>query len=156
MGWFKGFARIQAPRDLLKKLRRDRKRMEAHPDDEDAAFDFFVTADSMLDWVHPDTPGKREGKTREAHRNRERILQIAYHIASGAKHFEATADQHKSVRGIDRELSGFDPSSFSTDAFNVESFAMSGLHVRLDDGSLEHVFSLADRLIEYWDRELPQ
>ncbi len=63
-----GFAELRSPRDLLAKMEHDRRRMSADPTDTYAAFDFFVTAEHMLDWSFPDSPGVNQGKTRQAER----------------------------------------------------------------------------------------
>jgi hypothetical protein len=150
----KGFGRLQTPRDLLQKLRHDRSRMEADPDDVYAAFDFFVTADHILDWLYPDSPGASQRHKRQAHRDREPLLQIVSHLANGAKHFEAVASHHTSVTDISSQFGAFDPRSFSPRSFSPSAFSMPGLHVRLTDGRLEHSYVLADDVLDYWGREL--
>lgn len=97
MSTFKGFFALYTPQALLKKLEYDYKRLEASPMDTYAAFDFFITAEHMVDWVYPnDNP--TEKKKRETLR-RKSLLQICSHIANGSKHFEARAQHHKSVKG---------------------------------------------------------
>ncbi|MGQ3685240.1 MAG: hypothetical protein ACUBOA_09600 [Candidatus Loosdrechtia sp.] len=59
MSTYKGFGELKVPRDLLNKLEHDIKRMENSPQDQYAAFDFFVTAEHLVDWVHPDNKDKR-------------------------------------------------------------------------------------------------
>ena len=151
----KGFADLQTPRHLLGKLRHDRARMNADPNDICAAFDFFVTADHILDWLYPDAPSASQRQKRQDHRNRERLLQIASHVANGAKHFETVAPHHSSVADLSLEQGAFDPRAFSPRAFSPSAFSMPGVHIRLDDGKLVHAFPLADDIIEYWERELP-
>jgi hypothetical protein len=46
---FTGFAELQTPCDLLRKLQHDISRMAADSGDSYAAFDFFVTAEHLLD-----------------------------------------------------------------------------------------------------------
>ena len=49
---FRGFSpRIRSPRILVDKLERDLSRIKANPHDADAAFDFFVTADHVEEWL---------------------------------------------------------------------------------------------------------
>ena len=100
MSNFTGFADLRSPCDLLRKLEHDQGRMVSDPTDSYAAFDFFVTAEHMLDWRRPD-PG--DAPKRKAARENELLLQITSHIANGAKHFEARDPRHKSVTGIERE-----------------------------------------------------
>ena len=48
---FEGFAELQTPKDLLEKLRYDLKRFEHAPHNQCVVFDFFITADCMVDWI---------------------------------------------------------------------------------------------------------
>jgi hypothetical protein len=90
-----------------------------------AAFDFFVTADHMLDWILPDYAGQSQAQARKLRREGNRLLQVASHLGNGAKHFRVTARHHTAVN-----------------------------HADLDDGSLEHAYTLADALLAYWRKEL--
>ncbi len=42
------------PKYLLRKLEHDYARVQRNPRDTYAAFDFFVTAEHMVDWVSPE------------------------------------------------------------------------------------------------------
>jgi hypothetical protein len=92
-----GFAQLRSTHDLLSKLKSDRARMEGDPNDVYPAFDFFVTAEHLVDWYYPDTQDQKRRRDRTDLRNSEPLLQIVSHIANGAKHFEATAAHHQSV-----------------------------------------------------------
>jgi hypothetical protein len=50
---FKGLFELRTATDLLAKLERDLIRLQSNRLDGDAAFDFFVTAYHMLDWLYP-------------------------------------------------------------------------------------------------------
>lgn len=149
-----GFADLKTARDLLRKMEHDRARMSQDPMDTYAAFDFFVTAEHMLDWLIPDEPGKSRRRERQDRRDGNRLLRITSHLANGAKHFRVTAAQHESVEQADTIEGAFDPRAFSTSAFSPSAFAFSGLHVQLDDGELLHAYSLADQVLELWRSEL--
>ena len=56
MSSFKGFAVLKRAADLVAKLEHDLERIRAAPEDAYAAFDFFVTADHIVDWLLPDWP----------------------------------------------------------------------------------------------------
>jgi hypothetical protein len=45
----KGFGDLQWVADLYSKLEHDRRRMKASPEDTYAAFDYFVTAEHIID-----------------------------------------------------------------------------------------------------------
>ena len=150
-----GFAQLVDPVDLFQKLKHDHSRMKQNPLDSYAAFDFFVTAEHLLDWQFPDTPGKSERSQRKKVRESEPILALVSHIASGAKHFQATAKQHKSVKRTEHSnRGGFDPRAFSTAAFSPKSFSFPGIVVHLEDGSVRHVFDIADEVMAYWETQI--
>ncbi len=94
-----GFFQLETPDDLLAKLERDFARMNRAPNDPDPAYDFFVTAEHMLDWLYPGNAGR---KSREEQRDRHALLQLVSHIATGAKHMVPEAKRHKSV-GISKD-----------------------------------------------------
>ena len=87
-----GLFELQTPADLFRKLEFDLSRLEKARTDQYAAFDVFVTAEHMLDWVYPDDP-----QSQKAERNARPALKICSHLANGAKHFKATAARHTSV-----------------------------------------------------------
>ena len=148
----KGFAPLKKPEDLLQKLEHDYGRMQIDPNDSYAAFDFFVTAEHMLDWLHPDSEDGRP--KRKQLRVTNEILQIVTHIASGAKHFEATAKQHNSVDELEASPGAFDPRVFSTEAFDPGAFNFAGITVTLSNGKKRHVYDLADQVIKYWKKSM--
>ena len=149
-----GFADLSTTGDLFAKLRHDRQRMSADPSDSYAAFDFFVTAEHVIDWLIPDAPGSRRQSERQAFRDSARILQITSHIASGGKHFRALSKQHTTVDDVEARVGGFDPRAFSPTAFSPSAFLFAGIHVALDDGSLVHVYTLADEVVAFWRGQL--
>lgn len=149
-----GFANLLTTVDLFRKLEHDRERMSRDPSDVYAAFDFFVTAEHLLDWILPDAPGLSRRSARQTRREKEPLLGITSHIASGAKHFRVTAKRHDSVQHADVREGGFDSRAFSPDAFCPSAFAMNGLHIKLEDGTLYHVYTLADRVLGHWRNEL--
>jgi len=92
MSTFRGLFELQTPADLVRKLRHDLKRMETSPFDQYAAFDFFITAEHIVDWLHPmDEPARKALRVNNA------LLRITSHLANGSKHFQATAKKHRSV-----------------------------------------------------------
>jgi len=94
----RGFGELILLTHLLQKLRHDLERMKTSPKDQYAAFDFFVTAEHIIDWTHPDSKPDRE-----ALRLNVSLLRITSHIANGAKHFEVKANRHESISAITKE-----------------------------------------------------
>ena len=122
--------------------------MAADTSNEFAAFDFFVTAEHMVDWLHPSRK-LDQGQLRAAP-----ILALVSHIANGAKHFTATAKRHRSVSSIEK------------DAYVAEGYVESGYFeepiVVVLTPSEEKVFGctrieaveLASRVLEHWRNTL--
>ena len=138
-----GLFQLKSPSDLLEKLCHDLERIRRNPLDQYAAFDFFVTAEHMVDWLFP---------TVEAERKKLRnlpLLALCSHIANGAKHFEAKAKHHNSFSD-----SQVHPGAFSS-GFS-SGFDISGLIVVLDGdakltfGSEIYVWDLAEKILRYW------
>lgn len=143
---FKGFATLQTAGDLLRKAQHDYERLRSAPDDVYAAFDFFVSAYHILDWLHPNDRTGREDDER-----RSLLLQVCSHIANGAKHFQATAKKHTSVADVYSE-----EGAFQRDCFQADAFQVGGLVVELDGqaaqafGTRLEVIDLARRVLEHW------
>jgi hypothetical protein len=99
------FGELQSPNDLVRKLEHDLKRIASGSNDQYAAFDFFVTADSLVDWRWPEHPTNPSldteyRKIRRDVRKLQPLPRIAAHIANGAKHFVAT--RHDAIAGIEK------------------------------------------------------
>jgi len=154
MSSFKGFAVLQRPTDLVAKVEHDLERMRAAPEDAYAAFDFFVTAEHIVDWLLPDSPGTSQSAARKVKRDSSELLKVTSHIANGAKHFQALATPHDTVAALEQESGGFDPRSFIPRSFRPASFKMHGLTVRLQDGHVVHVLTLAEDVLCYWQSEI--
>jgi len=91
----RGFFLLRTTNDLLQKLEWDFKKLKQHPIDVDLAFNFFVTAEHILDWKYP---GRANKSNRKKLHNAEVLLQVTSHLASGAKHFNVEAKHHTSVK----------------------------------------------------------
>ena len=144
---FKGFFELQTPQDLLRKLQGDYRRMKESPLDPYAAFDFFVTAEHLVDWTYPNDRTKQRQV-----RNSSVLLETCSHIANGSKHFEATAKHHKSVKDASVYRGVFDPRIFQNDAFDVSQLR---LHLQGDAatqlGQYVGVLDLARKVLDYWE-----
>jgi hypothetical protein len=144
----KGIFTLRTADDLRLKLKRDLEKLKKDPLNGDLAFNFFVTAEHMLDWVYPTSTSKRT-----AERGKSILLQICSHLANGAKHFEATDPRHKSVSSTERSSSwaGWGDSWGS-------SWSSGPLVVRLKGdaakqlGGIVAVIDLAEKVMAYWDK----
>ena len=151
MSNFKGFAELRAPQDLVKKLEYDLARVLNSPQDEYAAFDFFVTAEHIVDWIYPHSRNEREEI-----RSRLPILKITSHLANGVKHFEATSKHHQSVKTVEK-------TRYAETGYVEEGYFEDHLIVHLteeekssSDQSSIKVSDLAKQVYEYWNSNAPQ
>ena len=150
MSNFKGFAELRAPQDLVKKLEYDLARVLKSPQDKYAAYDFFVTAEHIVDWIYPHSRNEREEI-----RSRLPILKITSHLANGVKHFEATAKHHQSVKTVEKTRyvgPGYVEEGYLEDPLIVHltekeqsSFGQSSIKVTV----------LAKKVYEYWKSNAP-
>jgi len=144
----KGFGALQNLPDLLAKLRYDFARVEQDPSDSYAAFDFFVTAEHMIDWAYP---GYANRDARESLRRSSVLLQVVSHIASGSKHFVAEARHHESVQHADTVGGSFDP------GVRPDGLAVGTLYVTLEGaaantlGARVGAVELASQVLRLWE-----
>ena len=89
---------LTTPGHLYAKLSRELGRMRATLTDVDHAFNFFVTAEHLPDWIHPGDD-KDSKLARRAIRHGRALTRIVSHLATGAKHFDPRGEQHESVIG---------------------------------------------------------
>jgi len=145
---FTGFGSLKTPADLLEKLRHDFGRLQRSPTDVYAAFDFFVSAYHMLDWLHPN-----DDVARKAEEASSPLLQVCSHLANGAKHFEARAKQHQSVVNVVADKGEFFGGKFFGGAFFGE------LSIRLDGqaavlfGPEMDALVLAQAVLAHWEKD---
>jgi len=143
-----GIFQLKEPRDLLKKLHHDLVRLRQDTMDQYAAFDFFVTAEHLIDWLYPKSESERKNL-----RASSPLLALCSHIANGSKHFEATARHHGSFSDSEVHHGEFS-NEFNTD------FDVSGLLLTLEGeakrsfGEKAYAHELAERVYEYWAKTL--
>lgn len=139
---------MRTPQDLLDKLEFDHKRLsEASTESiqaQYAAFDFFVGAEHMPDWLK-DTKGESLAHYRDYPEG-----PIVSHVASGAKHFRVTKPQHTSVKNTESNGGMFDPYVFDIHIFDCDS----RLVIELENGVKEDVLELANRVLVHWKEKL--
>jgi len=119
---FNGFFDVRDPHALFQKLRYDCERLRASPLNVFPAWDFFVTANHMMDWNWPSAGNAQHRKERHA----ETIPRICELLANGAKHFILNRE-HTAVAQIERTHGAFDSGSS-----HVASFDGGALVITLD------------------------
>lgn len=153
----KGSFRLTTPAHLLAKMRHDLERMKQRRLDAYAAFDFFVTAEHMPDWLHPPANDHQEEARRPQLRRQiraEPLFAVVSHIANNAKHFEARNPRHTHVRSL--------RASFATIGDHTPIQGPLGLFVLLATetaatlgiGARPNAVVLAERVLREWESKL--
>ena len=146
---FQGFFELKTAQDLLDKLNREYTQLQTSPLNQDIAFNFFITAEHITDWLHPGNSSNRTTL-----RKSSIYLQVCSHIANGAKHFKATKPHHTSVS--DTSLNG----AIQRNAFQNNAFDVTRLSIDLDGaaakqlGSSIEVVELAGRILKFWENHM--
>jgi hypothetical protein len=146
---FKGLFDLQSPQDLLKKLRHDLERLTNSPCDQYAAYDFFVTARHMPEWVYP---GEQNLKKRADLERSSPLLRVCAHIGDGSKHFQATAPKHRSVQRTAVQEGAFDRDALQPDAFQVDALIICFERDTAKALGIKEIdcVELARRVLDYW------
>ena len=137
-----GVFSLRTPKDLLDKLESEFKRLTnadaTSLEAQYAAFDFFVTAEHLPEWMSHGVGGSLS-----SHRAYPEGALVS-HVASGAKHFHVLDPRHKSVSDT-RSAGIFDPKIFDPQIFDVGR-----LVIELEDGSTDTVADVALRVLTHW------
>lgn len=147
-----GLFSLHTPKDLLNKLEHDYSLLESNRNNPYHAFNYFVTAEHMLDWVYPGYVNKAK---RTSERESEVLLQVCSYLASGAKHFVAEARHHNSVSGSVQKRPN-NPFAGPLGGPFVLKRNVSGLYVHLEGesesvlGSTINAVDLAKQVLMYW------
>jgi hypothetical protein len=56
---FQGFFELKTAQDLLGKLKREYTQLQKSPLNQDIAFNLFITAEHIPDWLYPEDSSKR-------------------------------------------------------------------------------------------------
>lgn len=149
---FGPFFELREAKDLLEKLRHDHGRIQENPIDSYAAFDFFVTANQLVDWYWPTATRQQRRDTR----NENAVLRICHHLADGAKHFLLDG-KHQGVKSTTLDEGAFDPALFFSGAYDTRN-----LVIELTDAEAKElgmprisVRELSWMVLEYWVKRFP-
>jgi hypothetical protein len=147
MGMMNGLFEMRTPEDLLGKLEADFQRLTAaeplSKEAQYAAFDFFLTANHLPDWLVA-----AKGGSKTAWRNYADEPLVGA-IANGGKHFTVNDPRYQTASDGAIHEGAFDSNVFDRSAFDVD-----GLEIENIDGSIVDVIDLAERVLEHWRREL--
>jgi hypothetical protein len=106
-----GLFGLQTPDHLLHKLEREHERWKADPLNVDLAWNFFVTAEHLPDWLAHRGPRTLEGFSITKFKRAQPLTRICANLANGAKHFIPRVKPEErlntSVERTAREMSGY-------------------------------------------------
>jgi len=97
-----GLFTLQIPEHLLHKLEWEYTQWQDEPLNSYRAWNFFVTAEHLPDWLARSRPRLPKGFGIKAFKKDKPLLRICSHLASGGKHFTPNAT-HTSVTSTRRE-----------------------------------------------------
>lgn len=109
-----GFFSLTSASDLIAKARSDLDAFRSKPLDSYRAFNFFVTARHVPDWLFPG-----DEKAQKALFDKHVELRVCRHLADGMKHLVLKAPHHTQVTGTGQRRGVFDPNAFDNRAFDV-------------------------------------
>jgi hypothetical protein len=143
----KGIFDLVTPADLLAKLRSDFDRLKRDPSDSYAAFDFFVTARHLPEWLYPDDEPRQRAVFDD-----EVLMRVCAHIADGSKHFEAKSKRHFSVKSTSLEGAWAQKGLFQPDMIdNGELVVELDVNAAESLGDKMDALTLATRVLDFWD-----
>ncbi len=157
---FGGFFDLRDPQTLFKKMRYDYDRMIAEPLNIYPVYDFFITANHLIDWIWPSAGRKQHQVEREA----ETIPRVCEHLANGAKHFILNR-RHTAVsriESIDSPLVDLDEVLADPGMLDLATFDREdGLYVTLEPAEATELgaerltaIELARQVLIYWGRRI--
>jgi hypothetical protein len=162
------FFDLQTPEDLLRKVEREYERWKADPLNADFAWNFFVTAEHLRDWIYyqdmPTTGKKRpdllDHKAPGDFKDTHLETRICSHLANGAKHFHLREERHHSVERTARAMSGWVEDGYVEDGWvgkapvlqvSVTPDEQAALHW---DAAERDALWFAARVLEFWQARL--
>ena len=138
------FFELKTATDLFRKLEDDLVSLEASCQDNRIAFNFFVTAEHLPDWL-----GKRDLVRKHC------ILRVVSHIACGAKHFDLKDKRHKSVTSAEKSRV-YDEGVFEPGVFREPLvIELSSDEAQELGATVIDAVSLGKKVVEFWRTYVP-
>ena len=148
MSELKGLFSLRTPKDLVHKLEADFNRLRASDpasiEAQYAAFDFFVTAEHLPDWISASAGGSLNSLRAYPQGA------LVSHIANGGKHFRVDTKRHTTARDT-RSTPGW----VQANMVQRSAFQMPRLLVALEDGGTVDVLDLASSTLDHWRSVIP-
>jgi hypothetical protein len=116
-----GFFDLRTPTDLLRKLEREYEHWKADPLNTDLAWNFFITAEHLPDWLaRAGGPRLPTGFSYGNIKREKPLLRLCSHLASGGKHFTPRKKEHQSVTST-RQREGWVKGGWIKPTFRIRS-----------------------------------
>jgi hypothetical protein len=141
-----GVFNLLTPKDLLGKLSHDMERLEADWLSQYAAFDFFITAHHLHEWL------RKSRRSREGRRYEKLgggLQRICEQIANGSKHFLPKPEQNPDVAETRLHEGPFSQDFSEEHDISRLEIALEGEAAR-EFGLVITAPTLARRVIAYW------
>ena len=135
----KGFLSLTTPEELFEKLTHDIKQFREDPTNSYKAYNFFVTAEHLPDWV-----GDRGIKDKNPY------LRISSHLATGAKHFTVTNPKKRSVDGMSIDV--YVEEGYVEDGYIevIQNIQLQEEEAQIIGASEISVRALTEEVFSYW------
>jgi hypothetical protein len=164
------FFDLRTPEHLLRKLEREYERWQADPVNSDFAWNFFVTAEHLPDWIYhqemptsgkvrPDLLGLPHGEPRDF-RLSQALTRLCSHLASGGKHFYIKDRKIKKVvQHTERENTSYFAQGYFARGYFAEPYlrvsltAEEAAELELDTADVDALW-LATKILVFW-RDFP-
>ena len=151
-----GFFELRTPHDLLQKLEREYAQWKANPLNVDLAWNFFVTAEHLPDWLGRTNSQALGGRRIEDFKRDQPITRICHHLANGGKHFRPNPKWNTSVARTVRENTGWVEPGWIEEGWVGEEPALrvyltpkERTELKLDSEDIDALW-LAARIMEFW------
>jgi hypothetical protein len=153
----KGIFGLENSNQLFEKLKWEYSLLIEDDENPYKSYNFFVTAWHLLEWQYP---GKENASVRTDIKKDNVILQVCEHLAIGAKHFEPTRQNLKSVGSSGK--GGVWADGVWAPGTWAEGTWATWLEVKLENeaalvfGEVIKVENLAEKVMAYWEIQIDE
>lgn len=153
-----GFFEMTTPTHLLQKLEREYEAWRQEPLNTDRAWNFFITAEHLPDWLARTASQSLGGLKITAFKRQTPLLRICSHLANGGKHFRHSTAQHTSVASTRQQKGWASPGWVSsgcatTPALMVDLTPEEQQAFSSAEASIE-ALNLAADVLAFWQQHL--
>lgn len=139
------FFELNTPLQLFQKMQADLEALESSGQDARIAFNFFVTAEHLPDWL-----GLRSEVKKHA------LLRVVSHLANGAKHFTLDPKRHTAVEATSKERyveEGYVESGYIEEPLLVHLAPNEANELGV---SVIDAVTLGQKVLNFWERHVSE